>query len=79
MPFKPLQLSYGANPTYIEAFSTLFSGTEKMYYNTGNEIFRKEFPKGYAVCAFDLTPDICGVSPHFNVVQKGNLAIDIQF
>ena len=29
--------------------------------------------------AFDLTPDICGVSPHFNVVQKGNLAIDIQF
>jgi hypothetical protein len=41
IPFKPLQLSYGANPTYIESFSTLFSGTEKMYYNTGNEIFRK--------------------------------------
>jgi hypothetical protein len=32
MPFKPLQLSYG------EAFSTLFSGTGKMYYNTGNNI-----------------------------------------
>jgi hypothetical protein len=28
---------------------------------------------------FDLTPDMCGASPHFNVVQKGNLAIDIQF
>ena len=29
--------------------------------------------------ALDLTPDMCGSSPHFNVVQKGNLAIDIQF
>ena len=79
MPFKPLQLSYGAAPKYIEAFSTLFSGTGKMYYNTGNDISREEFPKGYAVYAFDLTPDMCGASPHFNVVQKGNLAIDIQF
>jgi hypothetical protein len=26
---------------------------------------------------FDLTLDMCGASPHFNVVQK--LAIDIQF
>ena len=79
MPFKPLQLSYGAAPKYIEAYSTLFSGTGKMYYNTGNDISREEFPKGYAVYAFDLTPDMCGASPHFNVVQKGNLAIDIQF
>jgi hypothetical protein len=55
MPFKPLQLSFGAAPKYIEAFSTLFSGTGKMYYNTGNDISREEFPKGYAVYAFDLT------------------------
>jgi hypothetical protein len=79
MLFKLLQLSYGAAPKYIEAFSTLFSGTGKMYYNTGNDISREEFPKGYAVYAFDLTPDMCGASPYFNVVQKGNLAIDIQF
>ena len=50
-----------------------------MNYNTGNDISREEFPKGYAVYAFDLTPDMCGASPHFNVVQKGNMAIDIQF
>ncbi|CAB3994887.1 Hypothetical predicted protein [Paramuricea clavata] len=79
MPFKPLQLSYGAAAKYIEAFSTLFSGTGKMYHNTGNDISRDEFPKGNAVYAYDLTPDMCGASPHFNVVQTGNLAIDIQF
>ena len=79
MPFKPMKLSFGAAAQYIEAFSTMFSGTGKMYHNTGNDISRSEFPNGYALYAFDLTPNMCGASTHFNVVQKGNLAIDIQF
>ena len=79
MPFKPMQLSFGANPKYVEAFSTMFSGTGKMYYNSGNDISRDEFPNGYAIYAFDLTADMCGSSPHFNVVQRGNLAVDIKF
>ena len=40
MPFKPMKLSFGAAPQYIEAFSTMFSGTGKMYHNTGNDISR---------------------------------------
>ena len=36
----------------------------------------EDFPSGYALYAFDLTPDMCG---SFNVVQKGNCAIDVQF
>ena len=79
MPFKPLQLSFGANPSFIEAFCTLFSGTGEMYFNTGNDISRDEFPNGYSIYAFDLTADMCGSSPHFNVVQKGSLTVDIKF
>ena len=79
MPFKPIQLSYGANPRYVEAYSTLFSGSGKWNYNTGNDITREDFPRGYAIYAFDLTADMCGSSPHFNVVQRGNLALDIKF
>ncbi len=80
MRFKPVQLSYdAANPRYIEAYNTLFSGLGKLNYDTGNNISRKEFPNGYAVYAFDLTPDMCGSSLHFNVVQRGNLATDIKF
>ena len=79
LPFQPMQLSFGANPQYIEAFNTLFSGTGKMYYNCGNDILREEFPNGYAIYAFDLTPDVCGSSPHFNAVQRGNLAVTITF
>ncbi|CAB3987066.1 Hypothetical predicted protein [Paramuricea clavata] len=78
-PFKPLQLSYGAAPKYIEAFSTLFSGTGENVLQHRKQYISRRIPKGYAVYAFDLTPDMCGASPHFNVVQKGNFAIDIQF
>jgi hypothetical protein len=79
IPFKPLPLSFGANPRYIEAFCTQFSGTGKWLFNTGNDIDRTEFPNGYAVYAFDLSADMCGSSPHFNVVQKGSLTVDIKF
>ena len=79
MPFKPIQLSFGANSRFIEAFSTLFSGTGKMYSNIGNDISRDEFANGNAIFAFDLTADMCGSSPHFNTVQRGNLAVDIKF
>ena len=62
MPFKPMQVSYRANPRHVEAYSTLFSGTGKINYNTGNDISREDFPQGYAIYAFDLTVDMRGVS-----------------
>ena len=50
-----------------------------MYSNSGKGISREEFPKGYAIYAFDLTADMCGSSLHFNAVQRGNFAVDIKF
>ena len=80
VPFRPLQLSYTAgNPRYIEAFLTMFSGAGKLFYNAGNDVTRDEYAGGYAVYVADLTPDMCGSSPHLNVVQRGNLAVDIKF
>ena len=80
IPFRPLKLSYvEATPKFIEAYATLFLGTGKMNYDVGNDISREDYPNGYTLYAFDLTPDMCGSSAHFNVMQKGNLAIDIHF
>ena len=80
VPFKPLQLSYtAATRRYIEAFLTLFSGTGKMFYDVGNDISRDEFVNGFNLYSADLSPDMCGSSAHFNVVQRGNLAVDIKF
>ena len=80
VPFKPLQLSYtDASIRYIEAYLSMFSGTGKLFYNAGNDISRDYFKSGYALYAADLTPDMCGSSDHFNVVQRGNFAVDIKF
>ena len=80
VPFKPLQLSYtAATIRYIEAYLTIFSGTGKLFYDTGNDISRDDFKDGYALYAADLTPDMCGSSDHFNVVQRGNLALNLKF
>jgi hypothetical protein len=78
VPFKPIQLSFARDPRYIKAYSTLFSGLGQMYSNSGIDISREEFPKGYAIYAFDLTPDMCGSSLCFNDVQRGNFAVDIK-
>ena len=80
VPFRPLQLSYAAaNPRCVEAYLTMFSGTGKLFYNAGNNISRDDFGNGYALYAADLTPDMCGSSDHFNMVQCGNLAVDVKF
>ena len=78
VPFKPLQLSCAdATIRYIEAYLSMFSGTGKLFYDTGNNISRDDFKNGYALYAADLTPDMCGSSDHFNVVQRGNLALNL--
>ena len=79
VPFKPLQLSYtDATIRYIEAYLSMFSGTGKLFYDTENEISRDDLQNGYALYAADLTPDP-GSSDHFNVVQHGNLALNLKF
>ena len=80
LPFKQLTLNYENNKeNFIQAYNTLFSGTGKMNYNTGLDISREDYPKGYTLYAFDLTPDMCGSSPYFNTVQRGSLTVDITF
>ena len=60
VPIKPLQLSYmAANPQYIETYLAIFSGTEKLFYNAGNDILHDDFGNGYALYVADLTLDMC--------------------
>ena len=80
VPFRPLQLSYtAATIRSIEAYLSMFSGTVKLFYDVGNGVSRDDFNNGYALYAADLTPDMCGSSDHFNVVQRGNLALNLKF
>ena len=87
IPFKQLTLKYPKDPEgkvdpatddeldFDEAYNTLFSGTGKIYSNAGLDIAREEYPGGYALYAFDLTPDMCKSSDYFNTVQRGSLTL----
>ena len=81
IPFKQLTLNYtsGTVKDFLQAYNTLFSGTGKMYANTGLDITREDYPEGYTLYAFDLTPDMCNTPEYFNAVQRGSLSVDINF
>ena len=80
LPFKQLNLTYSGNKkNFTQAYNTLFSGTGKMNHNTGLDISREDYPEGYTIYAFDLTPDMCGAPAYFNTIQRGSLTVDITF
>ena len=64
---------------FDEAYNTLFSGTGKIYSNAGLDIDRDDYPGGFALYAFDLTPDMCKSSEYFNTVQRGSLSLALTF
>ena len=93
IPFKQLTLKYPKDPNgkidtttgkddaldFNEAYNTLFSGTGKIYSNAGLDIDRDDYPGGFALYAFDLTPDMCKSSQYFNTVQCGSLSLALTF
>ena len=91
IPFKQLTLKYPEDPNgevnpgtddeldFDEAYNTLFSGTGKIYSNAGLDITRDDYPGGFALYAFDLTPDMCKSSDYFNTVQRGSLSLALTF
>ena len=46
-----------------------------MFQDEGNGITRQEFAEQFA---FDIIPDCCD-GPHFNLVRKGNLRVEMHF
>ena len=91
IPFKQLTLKYPEDADgeidpakdteldFDEAYNTLFSGTGKIYSNAGLDITREDYPGGYALYAFDLTPDMCKSADYFNTVQRGSLTLALTF
>ena len=46
--------------------------------DAGNALSREDFANGYAIYAFDLSPDSCNGN-HFNLVKSGNLRLQFIF
>ena len=80
IPSKPLQPDYVNSSLYVESYHTLFSGTGIHFLNQGNSIARDDYPEGYCLYAFDLTPDLsANDDTHFNLVRHGSVRIEVRF
>jgi len=74
---RPLEPNYAVSQT-VAAYASLFSGTGKLHRNEGNDISREDYSGGYALYAFDLTPDLAE-DDHFNLSREGSVRLDLKF
>jgi len=74
---RPIEPNYEARQ-YIDAYMSLFSGTGKQQKDEGTDITREVYSQGYAIYAFDLTPDMSEDS-HFNLTKEGSVRVDFRF
>lgn len=80
IPSKPLQPDFTKNKQYVEAYHTLFTGTGVHYLDSGNEISRDDYPNGYCLFAFDLSPDLAAsCTDHWSLVRHGSIRVDVRF
>ena len=80
LPMRPLRPSFGSGngQNFIEAYNTLFLGTNRLFTDKGIAINREEYAKGYTLYAFDLTPDLSD-GCHLNLVKEGNVRLEAGF
>ncbi|KAJ1525566.1 hypothetical protein ONE63_010370 [Megalurothrips usitatus] len=81
VPSQPLCPDYNSplSPQFVSAYHTLFSGTGIHHKDEGNAIARDDFNQGYAVYAFDLTPDLSSHTGHWNLQKTGCMRLEVRF
>lgn len=78
IPSKPLTPDFDSNQ-YTRCYHSLFEGVGIYFSDTGNDISLEEYPNGYCLSAFDLTPDLSCNEPHWNIIKSGTLRAEIRF
>ena len=66
------------NHQNIQAYMSLFSGTRKENRDECNHIAREDYPNGYALYAFTLSPDLAEEG-HFNQAKQRTVRVKLMF
>lgn len=78
IPSKPLTPDFEKG-LFTRSYHTLFSGSGVHFGDIGNNISLDEYPQGYCLAAFDLTPDLSCHDNHWNIIKSGSLRVEIRF
>ena len=62
----------------VRAYNSLYTGTGRLFYNEGMAIKRTEHPFGYALYAFDLSPDLTD-DEKFELLCTGSVRLQLKF
>ncbi|KAG8234979.1 hypothetical protein J437_LFUL013859 [Ladona fulva] len=79
IPSKPLQPDFSGSGRFIHSYHTLFSGTGIHFQDDGNAITRGDYPLGYFLTAFDLSPDLEANAGHWSLQRNGSLRMEVRF
>lgn len=78
VPGKGLRPDYAAGQ-YTSAYMTLFSGTNSTWSNTTHGITLADYPRGYTLYCFDLTPSQAEAHSAVEITRAGPLRVECQF
>lgn len=78
IPSKPLTPNY-LNQQFIRAYYSLVTATGLANKDAGSYIEKRDFPLGYTLYAFDLTPSLQDDNNLFELVRSGALRIEMKF
>lgn len=76
-PNKPLTPKY-SDDQFLRSYLTLFEGTGMLNDDRGHGIKRSSYKDGFALYAFDLTPDMTEGS-HVDLIKHGTIRMEIHF
>ena len=77
VPKRPFQPDF-TNNKYIRDYSSLFEGMGLIFSDRTVNITRDEYPSGYTLWVFDLTPDKCSTSS-VSPQQTGAVRLELKF
>jgi hypothetical protein len=63
---------------FIGAYMGMFAGSGNLYREERNAISRSDFANGYALYAFDRSPDLAEEG-HFNLARQGGVRVNLKF
>ena len=58
---------------------SLYTKTGQYYLDEGIDLTKNDFNAGNALFAFDLTPDLGSCGENFELVENGNLRLEVHF
>ena len=78
VPFQSIEMDF-ANKCSLRGYISLMEGTNNLFKNKSTDIRPFiDYPQGYALYAFDLTQDHSGGSNSFDLIQQGNISLEIK-